>query len=123
MRIEKLRKVELCFITGFFIKPLKIIIIFSSVGLFVHKIFNFSGSSFEAQFSFLDIRMMQEISKREIWNGKLMGMANYNIYVKNNFNLLVMNVTQNKCTLLTYMYIHDTQLKLIIREVCSFQII
>ena len=32
--------------------------------------------------------------KREIGNGKWLGMTNYNIYLKHNFNRLVMNVTQ-----------------------------
>ena len=45
--------------------------------------------------------MTQEISKREIRNGKFQGMANCNIYFKTNFNLLVMNVTQKKISLLT----------------------
>ena len=88
MRIEKLGKVGLCFITSCFIEPFKIMIIFSSIDLFVHKIFNFATSSFAAQFSLFDIRMTQQISKRET------GMANCNIYFKNNFNLLVINVTQ-----------------------------
>ena len=71
MRKEKLRKVGLCFITGCFIKPLKIIVtISSSTGLFVQKIFFYFASSFAAQFSLFDVRMMQEISKGEIVNGK-----------------------------------------------------
>ena len=71
MRIEKLGKVGLCFITSCFIEPFKIMIIFSSIDLFVHKIFNFATSSFAAQFSLFDIRMTQQISKREIGHGKL----------------------------------------------------
>ena len=41
MRKEKLRKVGLCFITGYFIKPFKITInlFFFSIVLFVRKIF------------------------------------------------------------------------------------
>ena len=39
-----------------------------------------------------DMRMRQEILKREIRNNRLLGMANYNTYFKNNFNLLVINV-------------------------------
>ena len=40
IRKEKLRKVGLCFISGYFIKPFKMTINhFSSVGLLVHKIF------------------------------------------------------------------------------------
>ena len=54
MRTEKLGKVGLCFITGCFIKPLKVISIFSSMGLFVHRIFLCFISSFVAQFSLFD---------------------------------------------------------------------
>ena len=50
MRIEKLRKVRFCFITSCFIKPFTLIIIFSSIDLFVHKIFICFLSSFAAQF-------------------------------------------------------------------------
>ena len=38
--------------------------------------------------------MMQEISKGKVGNRKLQGIANYNISFKNNFNRLVMNITQ-----------------------------
>ena len=38
--------------------------------------------------------MKYERSKGEVGNGKQLGMANYNIYFKNNFNRLVMNITQ-----------------------------
>ena len=38
--------------------------------------------------------MTQEISKGEVGDGKWLGMANYNIYFKNNFNRLEMNITQ-----------------------------
>ena len=38
--------------------------------------------------------MRQEISKGEVGNDKQLGMANYNIYFKNNFNHLVMKITQ-----------------------------
>ena len=41
-----------------------------------------------------DIRIMQEISKGEVGNDKWQGMANYNIYFKNNFNRLVMSIAQ-----------------------------
>ena len=94
MKIEELRKIGLRFITGCFIKPFKMIIIFSLIGLFVYKIFIDFASSFAAQFLLFNIRMTQEISNRKI--GKLMSMwlANYHIYFKTNFNLLVMNVTQ-----------------------------
>ena len=50
--------------------------------------------------------MTQEISKEEIGKGKELKIANYNIYFKNNFNRLVMNV-RNKFSLLakcTYIY-------------------
>ena len=59
MRKEKLRKVGLCFITGCFIKSFNMII-----NLF------FFASSFAAQFLLFDIRIMQEISKGEVRNGK-----------------------------------------------------
>ena len=39
MRKEKLRKVGLCFITPCLIKPFKVIINFSSIGLFDHNIY------------------------------------------------------------------------------------
>ena len=48
MRIEKL---GLCFTTGCFVKRFKMIIIFSSVGLFVHIIFTCFASSFASQLS------------------------------------------------------------------------
>ena len=35
-----------------------------------------------------------KISKGEVGNGKQLGMANYNIYFKDNFNRLIMNITQ-----------------------------
>ena len=57
IRIEKQGKGGLCFITGCFIKPFKMIIIFSSIGLFVHKIFICFASSFTAQFFLFDVRM------------------------------------------------------------------
>ena len=76
------------------------IITFSSIGLFVHKIFIYFASSFAVQFLLSDIRMTQEISKRETGNGKFLGITNYNIYFKTNFNLLVMKVTQINISLL-----------------------
>ena len=59
MRKDKQRKDGPCFITGCFIKPFKIIIVFF-----------YSASSFATQFSIFVMRMMQEISKGEIENGK-----------------------------------------------------
>ena len=56
MRKEKLRKVRLCFIAGFFIR------------MFNH--FFCFASSFAAQFLLFDIKMSQEISKGEVGNGK-----------------------------------------------------
>ena len=58
------------------------------------------ASSILAQLSFLVIRMTQEMSKLEIRNSKLLGMANCSTYFKDIFNVLVMNVTQ-KCTYMT----------------------
>ena len=60
MRKEKLRKVGLCFITGCFIKSFNMII----------NHFSCFASAFAAQFLLSDIRMMQEISKGELGNGK-----------------------------------------------------
>ena len=80
MRKEKLRKVGLCFISGCFVKPFKMII----------NHFIYFSSSFTMQFWLFDIRDIkrgnyeQQIAR----NGKL------NVYFKNNLNLLVMNVTQ-----------------------------
>ena len=48
------------------------------------------------QYLLFDIRMTQEISESEVGNGNYLGMANYNIYFKINFNCLVMNITQTK---------------------------
>ena len=60
------------------------------------QVFSYFASSFAAQFSLFDIKMTPEISKVEIGNGKLLGMANYSFYFRSNFNCLVMNVTQIK---------------------------
>ena len=84
MRKEKLRKVGLCLIKGCFIK---------SFNMIINHFFCFA-SSFAHQFLLFDIRMTQDISKREVGNGKCLGMANYNIYFKNDFILLVMDITQ-----------------------------
>ena len=66
--------------------------------------------------------MIQEISKRETGNDKLLGMANYSIYFKTKFNLLVIQKQFSlltKCGYMTlWVYIHIT-LKLIAREVFS----
>ena len=51
---------ELCFTTGCYIKPFKIIIIFSLKGVFVHKIFICFASLVAAQFLLFEIRMTQE---------------------------------------------------------------
>ena len=99
MRIKKLGKVRLCFITCCLI----MIINFFSIGLFVHKIFISFASSFAAQFF---ISMTQEISKRKTGNDKLLGMVNYNIYLKNSSNILVINLTQT--TFLYSQNVHDT---------------
>ena len=52
------------------------------------------ASSFAAHFLLFEIRTMQEIQKGEIANDKQLGMANYKIHFKNNFNDLVMNITE-----------------------------
>ena len=71
MRKEKLRKVGLCFIIGYFIKPYKMIInnFFFNRSFCSQDFFNFT-SSFTAQVLLFDIRMTQEISKGEVGNGK-----------------------------------------------------
>ena len=92
--VEKLGKVGLFLMIGGFIKPYKMIIIFSLIGIFVHKIFIFIASSFPAQFLHFEIRMTQEIPKRKTGNVKLLVIANYNTHFKNDFDLLVMKVTQ-----------------------------
>ena len=48
----------------------------------------------QPNFLLFDFRMTQEISKGELGNRKQLDMANYIIYSKNNFNSLVMNITQ-----------------------------
>ena len=75
--------------------------------LFYKRLFYkfYFASSILAQLSLFVIRVTQEISKLEIGNSKLLGMANCRIYFKDIFNVLVMNVTQidfidwQKCTL------------------------
>ena len=52
------------------------------------------ASSFAAQFLLFHIKMTQEISKRELGNGKSLGMTNHYIYLKDNFNHLVMKITK-----------------------------
>ena len=59
--------------------------------------FLYFASSILAQLSLFVIKMTQEMSKLEIRNSKLLGMANCSIYFKDIFNVLVINVTQ-KCT-------------------------
>ena len=96
MRKEKLRKTGLCFITGYLIRPFNMTVI--------HFFFNWSfcsrdfflnfASLFATQFLLFDIRMTLKLSKGGTGNAKQLGITNYNIYFKNNFNRLVMNVTQ-----------------------------
>ena len=75
--VNEKKKIEkrFCFITGCFIKPFKIII---------NLFFLISQGHSQRSFCFL----ISGIPKGENGNGKL------NIYFKNNFSLLVMNVTQ-----------------------------
>ena len=80
MKKEKLKKVRLCFITGSFIKPFKMII----------NHFFYLSTSFAAQFSLFDFRHI----KRGNWKRQITRNDKLNIYFKNSFNLLVMNVTQ-----------------------------
>ena len=79
MRKEKLRKGGLCFIIFYFIKPFQMII----------TIFYFS-SSFAVEFWLFDIKDI----KSGNWERQIARNGKLNIYFKNNFNLLVMNVTQ-----------------------------
>ena len=58
-----------------------------------HFLFCFT-SSFAAQFLLFDFTMTQEISRGEVVNSKQLEMANYNVYLKNNCNRLVMNSKQ-----------------------------
>ena len=81
MRKEKLRKVGLCFRTGCFIKPFQMII---------NYLFFYFSSSLAAQFLLFDIRDI----KRGDWERQIAKDGKLNIYFKNNFNLLVLNVTQ-----------------------------
>ena len=57
--------------------------------MIINHSFYFS-SSFAAQFSFFDIRDI----KRRNWERQIARNGKLNIYFKNNFNLLIMNVTQ-----------------------------
>ena len=75
-------KLDFCFITGCFIKPFQITIK-------INHFFYFTNS-FTAQFSLFDIRGI----KRGDWEQQIARDGELNIYFKNNFNLLVMNVTQ-----------------------------
>ena len=72
MRKEKLRKYGLCFITGYFIKPFKMTMnhFFFNRSFCSQDFVFYFPSSFAVQFSFFVIRMMPEISKGEIGNGK-----------------------------------------------------
>ena len=60
--------------------------------VFLFFFFYYFASSFTAQTSLFDIKMTQEISKEEIGNSKLLGMTNYNIYFRNTFNRLVIQI-------------------------------
>ena len=94
MRIEKLGKVGLSFITGCFINPFKMIIIFSSIALLGHKIFVFIRKLVRSAFFAFWYQDDAKKSDMKIENGELLGIANYNICFKNNLSLLIMNVTQ-----------------------------
>ena len=79
IRKEELRKAGLCFIAGCFIKPFKIIInFFLFLKLICSVIFAFWYQGYQKK------KLWRQIAR----NGKL------NTYFKNNFNVLVMNVTQ-----------------------------
>ena len=71
MRKEKLGKVGLCFLTGCFIKPDKMTInhFFFNRSFCLHDLYFFCKLGRSAV-SLFDIRMMQEISKKETGNGK-----------------------------------------------------
>ena len=80
MRKQKLRKVGLCFITVCFIKPFQMII---------NHFFYFS-SSFAAQYLTFDIKDI----KSGNWEQQIAKHGKLNIYFKDNFSLLVLNVAQ-----------------------------
>ena len=94
MTIEKLGKVVLSFITGCFVNPFKMIIIFSSIALFGHKIFVFIWQLARSAFFAFWYQDYAKKSDMKIENDELLGIANYNICFKNNLSLLIMNVTQ-----------------------------
>ena len=79
MRKEKLKKDGLCFVTGCFIKPFKMTINF----------FYFS-SSFALKFSLFESKDI----KRRNWEQQIARNGKLNIYFKNNFDLLVVNIRQ-----------------------------
>ena len=91
---EKLRIVRVCFITVYLQSPLKWqLIINSAIGLFVHNFFFILQAPLQRSFCFLISGWRKKYQKGEIGHGKWLGMANYNIYFKNNYNRLVMKVT------------------------------
>ena len=71
MTIEKLGKVGLCFIKVCFIEPFKMIIIFSSIGLFVDKIFICFAFSFTAQFLLFHLRMTYDYKEEKVVTANL----------------------------------------------------
>ena len=74
---------------------LETIIFWQNISILQHEDHSFCfASSFAAQCLLFNIRMTQEILKGEVGKGKQLGMANYNIYFKNYFNRLVINITQ-----------------------------
>ena len=81
MNKEKLRKVGFYFITVCLTKPFK---------MTINHFFFYFSTSLAAQFSLFDIRDF----KRGNWERQIARNGKLNIYFKNNFNLLVINVTQ-----------------------------
>ena len=81
MRKEKLRKVGLCFITVCFIKTFKMII---------NLLFFYFSISLAAQLWLFETRDI----KRENLERQIARNDKLNIYFKNKFHILVMNVTQ-----------------------------
>ena len=76
-----MRKEKLFLITGCFRKPFKMII---------SHFFFISQAHSQRNYDFFDIRDI----KRGNWEQQIATNGKLNIYFKNNFNVLVMNVTQ-----------------------------
>ena len=83
---EKIRKVGLCFITGYFMKPFKITInhFFFNSSFCSQGFFLFRKLVRSAMFAF-SYQVDARKGKGEIGNGKRLEMVNYNIHFKQSF--------------------------------------